>query len=151
MRNNSCTNLKLQECYWVSVSCTLIGIGDISSVRLPPCIIIWTVQRVLHSILYCLRVLPPYFFNGIGNLQSCKNICHEAVHHIDDNKYLRISFLILSIETKVRLVHGSTSSRGRVEISYRGEWGTICDDSFGQEEAIVVCRMLGYHNSWVFF
>lgn len=47
----------------------------------------------------------------------------------------------------MRLVNGPSSSKGRVEIMYRGEWGTICDDRFGQEEAIVVCRMLGYHNS----
>lgn len=50
-------------------------------------------------------------------------------------------------ETKVRLVNGPSASRGRVEIMYRGEWGTICDDNFDQKEAIVVCRMLGYHNS----
>ncbi|CAG2237291.1 Neurotrypsin [Mytilus edulis] len=53
----------------------------------------------------------------------------------------------LECQTKIRLVNGPTPSRGRVEIMYRGEWGTICRDSFGQEEATVVCRMLGYHNS----
>ncbi|XP_052061902.1 neurotrypsin-like [Mytilus californianus] len=50
-------------------------------------------------------------------------------------------------QTGVRLVNGPSPSRGRVEIMYRGQWGTICDDRFGQEEAVVVCRMLGYHNS----
>lgn len=50
-------------------------------------------------------------------------------------------------ETKIRLANGPTPSRGRVEIMYRGEWGTICRDSFGQDEAKVVCRMLGYHNT----
>ncbi|CAG2227665.1 DMBT1 [Mytilus edulis] len=49
--------------------------------------------------------------------------------------------------TNVRLVNGPSPSRGRVEIMYRGQWGTICHDSFGREEAIVVCRMLGYHNT----
>ncbi|CAC5369481.1 DMBT1 [Mytilus coruscus] len=55
--------------------------------------------------------------------------------------------VVVQCQTRVRLVDGPTPSRGRVEVMYRGEWGTICDDSFGQEEATVVCRMLGYHNS----
>ncbi|XP_063405745.1 deleted in malignant brain tumors 1 protein-like [Mytilus trossulus] len=53
----------------------------------------------------------------------------------------------IQCQTRIRLVDGPTLSRGRVEIKYRGEWGTICDDSFGDEEATVVCRMLGYHNT----
>ncbi|XP_071141697.1 scavenger receptor cysteine-rich domain-containing protein DMBT1-like [Mytilus edulis] len=53
----------------------------------------------------------------------------------------------IQCQTRIRLADGPTLSRGRVEIKYRGEWGTICDDSFGDEEATVVCRMLGYHNT----
>ena len=29
-------------------------------------------------------------------------------------------------------------------IRHRGIWGTICDDRFGDNEAKVVCRMLGF-------
>ena len=41
-----------------------------------------------------------------------------------------------------RLMDGPYPYAGRVEVYYNGEWGTICDDEFGQEEAMVVCRAL---------
>ncbi|XP_030847853.1 neurotrypsin [Strongylocentrotus purpuratus] len=44
----------------------------------------------------------------------------------------------------VRLVDGPSPREGRVEISYNGQWNTICDDTWNLEEAQVVCRQLGY-------
>ncbi|KAH3870891.1 hypothetical protein DPMN_034082 [Dreissena polymorpha] len=45
--------------------------------------------------------------------------------------------------------------QGKVEIQYRrfdqslqkyrdDHWGTICDDQFGDEDALVLCSMMGY-------
>lgn len=47
----------------------------------------------------------------------------------------------------MRLVDGPSNTEGRVEVKYRGIWGTICDDDFGIREARVVCRQLGLNGT----
>lgn len=37
-----------------------------------------------------------------------------------------------------------TELEGRVEVKYRGVWGTVCDDDFGDKEAAVFCSSLGF-------
>ena len=44
----------------------------------------------------------------------------------------------------VRLVGGFSPYNGRVEICYRNQWGTVCDNSFTSTDARVVCKQLGY-------
>ena len=44
----------------------------------------------------------------------------------------------------MRLVGGQSPNEGRVEICLEGQWGTVCDDSWGSVDAQVACRQLGY-------
>ena len=47
----------------------------------------------------------------------------------------------------VRLVGGNTAREGRVEIWYNSQWNTVCDDSWGINDANVVCQQLGYRGA----
>ncbi|CAH3036097.1 unnamed protein product, partial [Porites lobata] len=81
-----------------------------------------------------------------GNETSIVNCRHRpwGVHNCGHNEDASV---ICSI--RLRLIGGNWSGEGRVEIYYRGSWGTVCDDNWGIKDAGVVCRQLGYSSTAV--
>ncbi|KAL4223330.1 hypothetical protein ACF0H5_016801 [Mactra antiquata] len=59
---------------------------------------------------------------------------------LKETKYCNLEYCSHS----VRLVNGSDPYEGRLEVFHRGQWGTVCDNSFNDYSAMVVCRMLNY-------
>ena len=49
---------------------------------------------------------------------------------------------------QIRLTRGSTVNQGLVEVFCNGQWGTVCDDLFGQNDANTICRQLGYYSAF---
>ena len=59
-----------------------------------------------------------------------------------------IHFDLYNIGPNVRLVDGSHSGDGLVEMCVAGKWGRVCNDNnrWSEVGAQVVCRQLGYQN-----
>lgn len=48
------------------------------------------------------------------------------------------------IDGDIRLAGGLSITGGRVEICHEGVWGSVCNQSFGDMEAKVICNQLGF-------
>ena len=82
-----------------------------------------------------------------ANGESCIDahfLCDNQAHCPDNSDEAAEQ---CSSPIEVRLVDGNNATTGRLELKYKGVWGTICEDHFGPSEAQVACRMLGFEET----
>ena len=76
---------------------------------------------------------------GVG----CEGMVHSM--NIVNVFYLHLLFFAAQCtDGQLRLAGGNIENEGRVEICISNRWGTVCDNSWGNTDAAVVCQQLGY-------
>ena len=99
-----------------------------------------------------IRVLPgacPLTFSVAQQFCSCsyKQIVPCLVTSVALVPFVCLAFLTRLhpvVGFPIRLRDGENKKEGRVEVFIGGQWGTVCDDGWTDEDAAVACRQLGY-------
>ncbi|KAL5012866.1 hypothetical protein ScPMuIL_011417 [Solemya velum] len=124
------------------------------------------VCRMLHFPRFGIPVPVAFYGMGTGQIWlddiNCNgtepdlSYCHTRnwgvnnCGHGEDAGVICLSSSFSPRNITLRLAGGTNRYRGRVEIQIDSVWGTVCDDSFGPRDAMVVCRSLGYMGGQVY-
>ena len=75
-----------------------------------------------------------------ATLLDCQHITYHNCIHAEDAGAICQG----CVTGTVRLTNGFRPSQGRVEVCQDGVWGTVCDLGWDVNDAMVVCREIGF-------
>eukprot|EP00298_Acanthocystis_sp_HF-20_P017421 c21743_g1_i4.p1 GENE.c21743_g1_i4~~c21743_g1_i4.p1 ORF type:complete len:653 (+),score=316.75 c21743_g1_i4:168-2126(+) len=81
-------------------------------------------------------------------IQNCH---HSFSGNCSTNRDVNVVCQVDTTRGTLRLAGGRNQLEGRVEVYFRGEWGSVCDDYFSIRSANVVCRQLGYYEAITYY
>ncbi|CAE1270069.1 DMBT1 [Acanthosepion pharaonis] len=101
--------------------------------------VIWLDDLSCTGLEYDLEVCPNLNW-GVHNCGHNEDVAIACLKDINTTTSIPPTSNVIIIE----LVGGSSGLSGRIEIIRNGIRGTVCDDSFDNNDAKVICRMMGY-------
>ncbi|XP_061167694.1 deleted in malignant brain tumors 1 protein-like [Saccostrea echinata] len=99
-----------------------------------------TVSQDRQHTSHQLSVLSTQYSSVSGRVSDTLSRLNTNITSMDS----RVHNLEVEVIPSVRLVGGSHTGEGRVEVKYHNAWGTVCDDLFTDTNAEVICRQLGF-------
>ncbi|XP_072020643.1 scavenger receptor cysteine-rich type 1 protein M160-like [Amphiura filiformis] len=120
-------------------------------------------QQLGYNNVDVYETAPDVFGPGTGDVYNTLNFCdgdydYPCVYRYrsyDTEELIRLFDAVGDIgigivcnvksTPEVRLVDGPTPNEGRLEMKFRDEWGSVCDEAIvTEEEVTTVCKLLGY-------
>ena len=96
----------------------------------------YTAASILLMLVWVVKVQQsPFFVGGVGDMTELLNVSRNNANFLHTAP---------CTHGQLRLVGSNTAYEGRVEICLNRIWGTVCDDSWEDTDATVVCQQLGY-------
>ena len=77
--------------------------------------------------------------------------CCVAVYELTSSLLYHITIIfcichisLVCTEKEIRLYRENDEKSGIIEVCYEGVWGSVCDDDWGNKDANVACKQLGF-------